>query len=146
MSSPLPARRRPKPCGRSAPIRFWAVARRFFRCGELSVDAVIDNVAGPDFGLWLKLLRPGGRYASSGAIAGPMVQMDWRDAYLKDITLFGCTAWDEPVFPNLIAYIERDEIRPLLVLSFALSDIAEAQRVFLKKEHVGNFVLIPPSI
>lgn len=114
--------------------------------GESSVDAVIDNVAGPDFGLWMKLLRPGGRYASSGAIAGPMVQMDWRDAYLKDITLFGCTAWDEPVFPNLIAYIERDEIRPLLAQSFALSDIAEAQRVFLKKEHVGNFVLIPPSI
>jgi NADPH:quinone reductase-like Zn-dependent oxidoreductase len=110
------------------------------------VDAVIDNVAGPDFGLWLKLLRPGGRYASSGAIAGPMVQMDWRDAYLKDITLFGCTAWDEPVFPNLITYIERDEIRPLLAQSFALSDIAEAQRVFLKKEHVGNFVLIPSSI
>ncbi len=31
-----------------------------------------------------------------------------RDLYLKDLTLVGCTAWDEPVFPNLISYIERD--------------------------------------
>ena len=113
--------------------------------GEQSVDVVIDNVAGADTGLWMKLLRRGGRYASSGAIAGPMVQMDWRDIYLKDITLFGCTAWDEPVFPNLISYIERDEIRPLVARIYPLADIAEAQRQFLKKEHVGNFVLIPPS-
>ena len=113
--------------------------------GEQSVDVVIDNVAGAVTGLWMKLLRRGGRYASSGAIAGPMVQMDWRDIYLKDITLFGCTAWDEPVFPNLISYIERDEIRPLVARVYPLADIAEAQRQFLKKEHVGNFVLIPPS-
>ena len=77
--------------------------------GEQSVDVVIDNVAGADTGLWMKLLRRGGRHASSGAIAGPMAQLDWRDIYLKDITLFGCTAWDEPVFPNLISYIERGE-------------------------------------
>ncbi len=77
--------------------------------GERWVDVVIDNVAGADTGLWMKLLRRGGRHASSGAIAGPMAQLDWRDIYLKDITLFGCTAWDEPVFPNLISYIERGE-------------------------------------
>ena len=70
---------------------------------------------------------------------------DWRDVYLKDITLFGCTAWDEPVFPNLISYIERGEIRPLLARTYPLAEIADAQRDFLKKDHVGNFVLIPPS-
>ena len=50
----------------------------------------------------LKLLRRGGRYTSSGAIAGPIVDLDMRDMYLKDISLIGTTAWDEPVFPNLI--------------------------------------------
>ena len=55
----------------------------------------------------LEVLRRGGRYASSGAIAGPMVALDMRSMYLKDITLIGCTAWDEPVFANLISYIER---------------------------------------
>ena len=78
--------------------------------GESSVDVVIDNVAGEGFGVLLKILKRMGRYASSGAIAGPMVELDMRDFYLKDITLIGCTAWDEPVFTNLVSYIERGEL------------------------------------
>lgn len=123
------------------------IARDADLAGELresSVDVVIDNVAGKTFGALLKFMARGGLYASSGAIAGPMVNMDMRDFYLKDLTLIGCTAWDEPVFPNLIGYIERGEIRPLVANTFALKDIAEAQREFLKKRHVGNFVLLPP--
>ena len=111
--------------------------------GESSVDVVIDNVAGPGFEPLLKLLRRGGRYASSGAIAGPMVSMDMRDFYLKDLLLIGCTAWDEPVFPNLVGYIERGEIIPLVAKTFALEDIVSAQQEFLQKAHFGNFVLVP---
>ena len=112
--------------------------------GQSSVDVIIDNVAGPGFELLPKLLIRGGRYASSGAIAGPLVTLDMRDFYLKDLRLIGCTAWDEPVFPNLIGYIERGEIVPLLAKTFALEDIVLAQQEFLKKQHFGNFVLIPP--
>ena len=113
--------------------------------GEETVDLVVDNVAGPNFPQMLKVLKRGGRYTSSGAIAGPMVTLDMRDMYLKDITLIGCTAWDEPVFPNLVSYIENGEIKPLVAKTFPLDQIAEAQRAFMKKEHLGNFVLVPPS-
>lgn len=114
--------------------------------GENVVDVVVDNVAGPGFPDMLKVLKRGGRYVSSGAIAGPVVSLDMRNMYLKDITLIGCTAWDEPVFPNLISYIERGEIRPLLARTYPLDQIADAQRDFLKKEHFGNFVLVPPPV
>ncbi|MBA3056714.1 MAG: alcohol dehydrogenase family protein [Gammaproteobacteria bacterium] len=112
--------------------------------GENTVDLVVDNVAGPAFGTLLKLLKPGGRYVSSGAIAGPLVTLDMRTLYLKNLTLLGCTAWAEPVFANLVGYIERGELRPLVAQSFALDQIAQAQRAFLDKTHVGKFVLIPP--
>jgi NADPH:quinone reductase-like Zn-dependent oxidoreductase len=114
--------------------------------GENTVDVVIDNVAGPAFGSMLRLLKRGKRYVSSGAIGGPLVTLDMRNFYLKDLTLIGCTAWDEPVFPNLISYIERGELRPIVAKSFPLEQIADAQREFLKKKHVGNFVLIPPPL
>lgn len=114
--------------------------------GEKSVDVVVDNVAGPAFGEMLKVLKRGGKYASSGAIGGPMVALDMRDFYLKDLTLIGCTAWDEPVFPNLVAYIKKGEIRPLLAKTFPLERIADAQREFTEKKHVGKFVLIPPPL
>ena len=114
--------------------------------GEKSVDVVVDNVAGPCFGAMLKVLKRGGRFVSSGAIAGPVVDLDMRDFYLKDLTLIGCTAWDQPVFPNLVSYIENGEIKPLLAKTFPLEKIVDAQREFTEKKHVGKFVLIPPPI
>lgn len=114
--------------------------------GEETVDVVVDNVAGSAFGGMLKVLKRGGRYVSSGAIAGPLVTLDMRDFYLKDLTLIGCTAWDEPVFPNLISYIEKGEIRPLLAKTFPLEQIIEAQQEFTKKKHIGKIVLIPPPL
>jgi len=116
------------------------------RLGEGTVDLVVDNVAGPTFGDMLTVLRRGGRYVSSGAIGGPLVSLDMRTFYLKDLTLIGCTAWDEPVVPNLVGYIERGEIRPLVAKTFPLESIAEAQLEFLEKRHVGKFVLIPPPL
>jgi len=114
--------------------------------GESTIDVIVDNVAGSEFPKMLKVLKRGGRFVSSGAIAGPIVDLDMRDMYLKDITLIGCTAWDEPVFPNLVGYIERGEIRPILAKTFPLRDIAIAQQEFLEKSHFGNFVLVPPNV
>jgi NADPH:quinone reductase-like Zn-dependent oxidoreductase len=114
--------------------------------GEKTVDVVVDNVAGSGFGGMLKVLKTGGRFVSSGAIAGPLVELDMRDLYLKDLTLIGCTAWDEPVFPNLVSYIAKGEIKPLLAKTFPLKDIVAAQKEFTEKKHVGKFVLIPPSV
>lgn len=114
--------------------------------GEKSVDVVVDNVAGPAFGQMTEVLKRGGIYVSSGAIGGPLVTLDMRNFYLKDLKMIGCTAWDEPVFPNLISYIENAEIRPLLAKTFPLERIVDAQREFTEKNHVGKFVLIPPSL
>lgn len=111
--------------------------------GKESLDVVIDNVAGDGFGAMLSLLRRGGRYVTSGAIAGPVVALDLRDLYLKDITLIGCTAWDAPVFPDLISYIEAGQLRPLLAGTYPLDRIAEAQRTFRQKRHIGKIVLVP---
>jgi NADPH:quinone reductase-like Zn-dependent oxidoreductase len=108
-----------------------------------AADVVVDNVAGADLAALLKAVRRGGRYVTSGAIAGANVALDLRDLYLKDITLIGCTAWDAPVFPNLIGYVERNEVRPVVAGSFALKDMALAQQAFLEKRHVGNWVLLP---
>jgi len=113
--------------------------------GERAVDVVVDNVSGPAFGGLLDVLKTGGRYVSSGAIAGPLVTFDKRTFYLKDLTLIGCTAWDEPVFPDLVSAIEGGEVRPLVAKTFALEMIADAQREFLEKKHVGSIVLIPPA-
>ena len=109
--------------------------------GPRSVDVVIDVVGGPSWSQLLAILRPGGRYATSGAIGGPWVELDLRTLYLNDLTLFGCTVLDPSVFTDLVGYIERSEIRPVVAATFLLEDIVAAQKLFLTKQHVGKIVL-----
>ncbi len=109
--------------------------------GEKSVDVVVDNVGGDSFSELIEVLVRGGKYVSSGAVAGPIVKLDLRSFYLKDITLIGCTGWDLEVFPNLVRYIERGEIKPVVWKTFPLKNIVDAQKEFLLRKHVGKIVL-----
>lgn len=109
--------------------------------GKDSVDVVIDLVAGPQWPSMLDILRPGGRYAVAGAIAGPIVEFDVRTLYLKDLSFFGCTVLDPEVFPNLVAHIEHGRIKPLVAQTYPLKEIREAQAAFERKDHIGKIVL-----
>jgi len=109
--------------------------------GPNSVDAVIDLVAGDKWPQYLEVLRPGGCYAVAGAIAGPLVELDVRTLYLKDLSLFGCTVLEAEVFKNLIKRIEQREIKPVVARLFSLEEIRDAQALFLEKKHVGKIVL-----
>jgi len=110
--------------------------------GRESIDAVIDVVGGSRFPDLLTVLRAKGRYAVAGAIAGALVTLDLRTLYLKDLRLLGCTIADPEVFADLVRYIEREEIRPVVAKTYPLSAIVHAQRDFLAKTHVGKLVLI----
>ena len=111
--------------------------------GTESVDVVVDLVAGAQWPQLLEVLKRGGRYATAGAIAGPIVELDVRTLYLKDLSFFGCTFQDNTIFENLVSYIERDEIRPVVSKSYPLEDIVQAQQDFLAKKHTGKLVLVP---
>lgn len=111
--------------------------------GKDAVDVVIDVVGGAQFPALLDVLRPGGRYAVAGAIAGPVVDLDLRTLYLKDQSLFGCTVLGEGVFAELVGHIAAGRIRPLVSATYPLRDIAAAQAAFLTKRHVGKIVLVP---
>ena len=109
--------------------------------GQEYFDAAGDIVGGPQFGAILNVLKRGGRYGVSGAISGPIVDLDLRTLYLKDLRLIGCTVLEPDVFPNLVSYIERGEIRPVVAATYDLSEIVKAQEAFLTKQHVGKIVL-----
>jgi len=109
--------------------------------GRDSVDVVIDLVAGAQWPDLLDVLRPGGRYGVAGAIAGPMVTLDVRTLYLKDLSLFGCTVLEPEVFANLVRHIEAGRVVPLLAATYPLEHIADAQAAFVAKRHVGKIVL-----
>ncbi len=111
--------------------------------GHESVHVVADLTAGRQWPNLLDVLRRGGRYAVAGAIAGPIVELDVRTLYLKDLSFFGCTFQEDIVFQNLIHYIENGEIRPVVDKVYPLKDIVTAQKDFLGKNFMGKLVLTP---
>ena len=111
--------------------------------GRNSVNVVVDLVAGPQWPPLLEVLKRGGRYVTAGAIAGPLVELDVRTLYLKDLSFFGCTFQAQGIFENLIGYIERGEVIPVVSKTYALKDIVTAQQDFIAKKHTGKLVLVP---
>ena len=109
--------------------------------GPDALDVVIDVAGGSQLGGWLQCLVRTGRYAVAGAIAGAAVTLDLRTIYLKDLSLFGCTVFGLDLFADLVGYIERGEIRPLVAATYPLARIGDAQEAFLQKAHMGKIVL-----
>lgn len=106
-----------------------------------ALDIALDVVGGVQFTALIGALRQRGRYASSGAIAGPMVEFDLRQLIYKDLQFSGATITPPGLFARACKLIETGQIAPQLAATFALGELARAQEAFMAKTHVGNIVV-----
>ncbi len=111
--------------------------------GDEKISVVADVVGGPYWPTLIDILGRGGRYTCSGAIAGPMVELDLRTLYLRDLTFTGSTVIDPEIMPTLIRYIEVGDIQPALAATYPLKELHKAQTAFVEKTHTGNIVVCP---
>lgn len=111
-----------------------------------AIDVVADLVGGPMFNALLSILRPEGRYTAAGAIAGPVVQLDLRTMYLKQLQLHGSSQGTRADFRRLVEYIEAGKIRPVVGGVYNLSDFHRAQTDFMAKNFVGKLVVVPDRL
>jgi len=109
--------------------------------GRNNVSVIADVVGGDLWPDLIGVLERGGRYTCAGAIAGPMVDFDLRTFYLRDLTFTGATIVPPGVFADLVGYIERGEIKPVLAAQFDLTELHSAQQAFIDKKHIGNIVV-----
>ncbi len=109
--------------------------------GGQALDVLIDTVAGPKLADTIELLRSGGRYATCGAVGGPLVQLDMRRIYLKNLELHGASQGSRRDFARVRDLVVSGAIQPLLAESFALEDMAAAQAAFSRKDFVGKLVI-----
>jgi NADPH:quinone reductase-like Zn-dependent oxidoreductase len=106
-----------------------------------AVEVALDVVGGNSFMPLINALRQGGRYSSSGSIAGPLVEFDLRQLVYRDLQLTGATIVPAGTMLRLVRLIEQDLLQPLLAQSFPLRELDKAQETFLQKQHVGNIVV-----
>ena len=110
------------------------------------VTVVADVVGGPYWPTLVDILARGGRYTCSGAIAGPIVRLDLRTFYLRDLTFTGSTVVPSHVFRDVVGYIERGEIKPVLAATYPPSGAARCpvgiRRQAPRRQHRGRAVMI----
>ena len=107
------------------------------------IDVVADVVAGPLFKDLINILRPEGRYATAGAFAGPVVELDLRTVYLKHLEIHGSSQGTRAAFANLLGYIIQGKVQPNLFATYKLSELHKAQTEFMTKTHIGKLVVMP---
>ena len=107
------------------------------------LDVVADVVGGEHVRTLLELLRPGGRYVVAGAIAGPLVTVDLRTIYLKQLEVLGSTMGNRDEFAALVRHIESGRLKPLVSATYPLAELGRAQAEFEQKRFFGKLVVIP---
>lgn len=119
------------------------VAGRLAEIAPDGLDAVADVAGGGLLAAAMPHLRAGGRWVVSGAVAGPVVELDLRRLYLRSVSLLGSTMHTPAQFEVLVAAANAGEVSPVVAGTFALEDAAEAQAQLERREHVGKLVVLP---
>jgi len=109
------------------------------------IDVIVDTVSGPLLPDLIEVLKPQGRYVTCGAMGGPMVEIDMRRIYLKNLEMHGASQGTRKDFEAIRDYVISGKIKPLVAKTFALADLGQAQEEFKKKEFVGKFVVTVSS-
>jgi NADPH:quinone reductase-like Zn-dependent oxidoreductase len=113
--------------------------------GGKPIDVVADLVGGAMFNDLLRILRAEGRYTTAGASGGPVVQLDLRTMYLKQLALHGSSQGTRGDFRRILRYIKEGKIKPLVGGVYRLSQFHKAQTDFTAKGFVGKLVVVPDS-
>ena len=123
---------------RDEPDYAAALTRQLLAC---AVNVVADVVAGDMVPALLDLLAVGGRYVTAGAIAGPLVTIDWRKLYLKHLTLLGATMGTQAEAGQIVRYVESGQLKPLIAGVYPLAQLVQAQQAFKTRSHFGKLVI-----
>ena len=124
------------------------------RCDEVAArDSDLRTALGPgavdaircgrrsDLAELLAVLRPGGRYATCGAIAGPMVDLDLRFPLPQRSAPVRLHGARRRRLRRAGSHIEHGDVHASGGGQLSAPDIVAAQQRFLTKQHVGKIVI-----
>jgi NADPH:quinone reductase-like Zn-dependent oxidoreductase len=110
------------------------------------IDVIADVVGGDAFARWPGLLATEGRIVVAGAIAGPIVEIDLRQVYLRQRQIIGSTMHTPEHFADLVGLANEGRVVPLVAAELPLEEIHAAQRLMRAPETVGKIVIrVAPS-
>jgi NADPH:quinone reductase-like Zn-dependent oxidoreductase len=105
------------------------------------VDIVIDHVGAATWATSIAALRQGGRMAVCGMTSGNEATVPVRMFYTKQIVMVGSLLGTRAQLQELINFVMRKKIQPVIDSAFPLQDAKEAQKKMEAGLHAGKILL-----
>jgi NADPH:quinone reductase-like Zn-dependent oxidoreductase len=116
--------------------------KALLEAGGRHFDAVLDTVAGPQFGAHLEVLREDGVLVTCGAHAGEIVHLDVVKLFQHGWRIVGFRIAPPDELRAAVDLIRSGAVKIPVDKTFPISRAAEAHRYLDRRQHVGKVLLI----
>ena len=103
-------------------------------------DLVIDSAGGDQINNFIKILKPNGRIVFYGATNGLPSKIDLYKMFWHQLALQGTTMGNDHEFNEMLAFVSKHQIRPIIDSIRPFSKIAESFGDITKSNKVGKIV------
>ncbi len=111
--------------------------------GGKGVDVVLEHIGPATFTKSLASLKKKGRLVTCGATSGPMVPLDLRFIFVRQISVLGCYMGGLGELKKVISLVEAGKLKPVIDKVFPLREAACALERMNARENFGKILLAP---
>jgi NADPH:quinone reductase-like Zn-dependent oxidoreductase len=118
----------------------WAKAI-FKLTNKQGVDIVVDNVGQATMFGSIRSTKRGGRILVVGNTSGPLMNMDLRYLFAKQISILGSSMGPTPSFQRVMNMVFDGKLKPVISTILPLEDVKEGHRLLEEGDVFGKVVL-----
>ncbi len=111
--------------------------------GKRGVDVVVDNVGAATLDGSMTVVARGGRIVIVGNTSGPLVEIDVRKIFGKQISLIGSTMGSHQDFREITQLLWSGRIKTVVDAVIPLSEGLRAFQMMERSDQFGKIVLVP---
>ena len=109
--------------------------------GKRGVDVIVDHVGEATFKESVRTLRRGGRIVVPGATTGPMLELDARYLFWRQLSVLGSTMANQREFEEVMKLVFMGRLKPVVDRVFPLAKAREAHEYLARGDQFGKVVL-----
>ena len=106
------------------------------------IDIVLDSSPSPVLDNYYKFMNYGGRIVTYGSTGSPKTTISISKFFLRHIHFIGTAMGSPTEFQELITFMEKHQIRPVIHQTFPMDKAIEAIKTLEQGQQIGKIVLI----
>ncbi len=105
------------------------------------VDVVLEHIGPATWRGSMKSLAKGGRLVTCGATTGPIVELDLRFFFTREISVIGCYMGSRRELDQVLNLVAEGRLKPVVDTVFPLKEAVKAQATMAGRNFFGKLVL-----